>query len=792
MFKLNFRIALRNLWRNKTASLINISGLAIGLAACLLLLLYVSYEWSYDKRGKNATHIYQVLTNFKGKNGQIESTGWNTGNVIGPVLKQDYPAVKAATRYSWDAPTLIASGQNSFKKKSRFADAGFLEIFDLNFIAGDKEKALSAPNQVVLTETMAKLLFGTTDVLNKSVKYENKIDLKITGVIQDLPENTSANFDFLMPWSLYETQYDWVKVPQWSNYNWTTVVKLDPATDIDAFNKSISNLVKKNTDQYAANATPFLFPYKDLHLYGNFINGSSNGGRIEQVRLFMGLAIGILLIACINFMNMATARSEKRAKEVGIKKTIGATRGSLVSQFLMESLVLTSCSAIMAIALIELCLPLFNNLLGIQLGIAYANTYMWLSLFAVVLLTGLIAGSYPAFYLSSFNPVQVLKKKNLKRGIQAIGLRQILVVGQFSFALILIIATTVIYQQIQFIRDRPVGYEINELVEMPQDGELMAKFELFKTRLLASGAVTSLYESSRTLSSDGSNFWGLEWPGMEEAGKLMVFNQLATTYDFIQTSGVKLIEGRDFSKKFASDSVAVMLSERAVQIMGLKNPVGQTVVYHGTKSMVVGVFKDFIWGSPFQSDRPMLVAFNPGWNGLVTMRLNKTRPASENMATIERIAKEINPAYPAELSYVDQLYAEKLKSQKVLGILSNLFGGLAIFISCLGLFGLAAYSAEQRTKEIGVRKVLGASVASLMQLLSLSFLKMVVVAIFIAIPAAQYLMNSWLKGFEFHINISWMVILLASIGTVAIAFFTVSFQAYKAARANPVDALKYE
>ncbi len=792
MFKLNFKIALRNLWRNKTSSFINVSGLAIGLAACLVLLIYVSYEWSYDKQGKSTVDIYQVLTNVSDLNGNVEGTARTSGNMIGPALKQNYPAVKAAARFSWDDQTLIANGTKSFKKKSRFVDPDFLEILEMTFLSGDKKTALSAPNNVVITETMAKLLFGTTDVLNKGIKYEDKINLKITGVVADLPNNTSSNFDFLMPWSLYEIQNDWVKSPAWTNYSWITLVKLEPGTDVAQFNRNIKDLIRKNSDHYGATSTPFLFPYSKLHLYGNFAKGLSTGGRIEQVRLFMGLAIGILLIACINFMNMATAKSEKRAKEVGIKKTIGATRGSLVSQFMMESLVLTFCSAIMAIVLIEICLPLFNNLLGIEMGITYSNPYVWISLLGVVLLTGFIAGSYPAFYLSSFSPVQVLKKKNMKRGLQAVGLRQVLVIGQFSFAIILIIATTVIYKQLQFIKNRPVGYQINDLVEMSQDGELATKFELLRTKLLQSGAVTSIYQSSRTLSSDGSSFWGLEWPGMAEADKQMTFNQLATTYDFIKTSGVKLIAGRDFSRHFASDSVAVMLSASAIKKMNLKDPVGKTVVYRGIKSTVVGVFEDFIWGSPFNTDRPMLVAFNPKWSSLVTMRLNKANPAADNIATIERIAKEINPAYPVEVNFVDQLYAEKLKSQKVLGILSNLFGGLAIFISCLGLFGLALYSAEQRTKEIGVRKVLGASVVSLMQLLSLSFLKMVVVAILISVPVAQYLMNKWLQGFEFHTSLGWIVILLAAAGTIVIALFTVSFQAFKAAKANPVKALKYE
>jgi putative ABC transport system permease protein len=790
MFKLNLKIALRNLWRNKTSSFINISGLAIGLASCLLLLLYVSYEWSYDNHGGNDAHVYKVMTNALDINKKVEDTGGNTGNVIGPTLKENYPAVKAMSRFEWGGPKLIANGNKSFKKRGRFADADLLNVFDYTFISGDRKTALSAPNNVIITESTAKILFGTTDVLNKAVRFENKTDLKITGVIKDLPGNTSVYFDFLMPWSLYETQADWVKNPQWTNFSWTTVVRLDPSTDIEAFNKDIKGIMDKyhpGSRYYAS-----VFPLSKLHLYDRFVNGKSIGGNIEQVRLFMGLAIGILLIACVNFMNMATAKSERRAKEVGIKKTIGATRGSLISQFLMESLVLTFCSAIMAIMIIELALPLFNNLLDIKLGVSYSNFYVWAGLISVVLLTGLIAGSYPAFYLSSFNPVQILKKKGTKSRGQLISLRQILVIGQFSFAVILIIATTVIYQQIQFIKDRPVGYKVNELVEMEQDGDLYSKFDLLKAKLLQSGAVTALAQTSGTMTSDGSNFSGMEWPGSDHADKLFTFNQIATTYDFIKTTGVKLLEGREFSPHFASDSAAVMVSRSAVKRMNLANPVGQTVVYQGEKRTIVGVFDDFIWGSPTQTDRPMVVAFYKGWGGRVTMRLNPANPPAANLATIEKITKQINPAYPVEINYLDRLYAEKLNAQRILGVLSNLFGGLAIFISCLGLFGLAAYSAEQRTKEIGIRKVLGASVSNLMQLLSLSFLKMVMVAIIIGVPMANYIMSRWLKSFEFHTTINWPVVILAAMSTLGIALVTVSFQAYKAAVANPVQALKSE
>jgi putative ABC transport system permease protein len=790
MFELNFKIALRNIWKNRTSSLINISGLAIGLAACLLLLLYVSYEWSFDKQGSHADEIYQVLTNHLDANGEIEGTGRSTGNMIGPVLKQDYPEVEAMTILTKGWDELIANGQSSFKKQSRYAFKDILQMFDYTFIYGDKRTALDAPGNVIVTESTAKLLFGTTDVLNKTVRHENRTDLRITGVIKDLPKNSSVGFDFLMPWSYYVQHDSYAQHQGWSNNNWITMVKLSKTANLDQLNIKVGQLIKKNDPEYKA--ASFLFPLSRLHLYGKFTKGQSTGGNIEQVRLFMGLALGILLIACINFMNMATAKSEKRAKEVGIKKTIGATRTSLVTQFLMESLVLTICSTILAIALLELCMPMFNQLLGIEMGVAYANPLLWIGLLTVVLLTGLIAGSYPAFYLSSFNPIQVLKKKKTGRGLQSVSLRQVLVVGQFTFAVILIIATTVIYKQIQFIKDRPVGYAINELVEVQAEGELLNKFGVVKDQLLKSGAVTAVNLSSSTMSDVGSNFWGMEWPGSTEKDKLVVFNQLATTYDFTKTMGVKLTEGRDFSEKFASDTAAVLLARSAVKRMNLQHPVGQIVKYQGSPRTVIGVFDDFVWGSPFSTDDPTIVLFNKDWTTTITMRLNTVNSASSNIAAIEKVVKSVNPAYPAKVSFVDQLYAEKLSTQRTLGILSNLFGGLAIFISCIGLFGLAAYSAEQRTKEIGVRKVLGASVTNLVRLLSFSFLKMVLIAIVIAIPMATYIMNNWLKNFEFHTSVSWMVITAAALGTISIAIITVSYKSYKSSRTNPVTALKYE
>ena len=789
MFKINLKIAWRSLWMHKTSSIINVTGLAIGLASCLMLMLYVAYEWNFDKQFEGSEQVYQVMTNFEDAAGKISGTNELTGNGLAQVIREEIPEVTEVARLGYGGQSLIANGENSFKREAKFADPGILKIYNYEFIAGNPATALKTPNSVVLTEEMARVLFPDGDALNKVVRYNAANDLKVTGIIKDLPPNSSNTFDFLMPWSFYETLFDWVKQPEWGNFNWQTLVRVREGADIGLINSKMKGMIKKNGFD---KAEPFLYRLSDRHLFGKFVNGKPVGGDVDRIYLFVGLAFGILLIACVNFMNMATAKSERRAREVGVKKTIGASKGSLVTQFLTESMLLTFISVILAIALVEILLPTFNNLLQMKLSITYNHLWTWLSIILIIVLTGLIAGSYPALYLSAFDPVKTLKGATKQGGRFRVNLRQVLVVGQFCFAIVLIIATLVIYRQVQYIKNRPVGYDINLLAEIQQEGELQNKFDLYKSQLLKSGAVTAMCQTSATMSHDGSAFWNFEWPGMAEKGKEIVFNQLATTYDFVETNGIQLVAGRDFSRAFASDTAAVLLSSNAVKIMGLKNPVGTRVKYHGMDVKVVGVFKDFIWGSPYYTDRPMVVAFMQGWGGNITMRLNPDHNLTSNMETITRITKQINPAYPADIRFVQELYATKLQGERTLGLLSNLFGGLAIFISCLGLFGLAAYSAEQRSKEFGVRKVLGASTASIMQLLSVSFMKMIFIAVLIAVPLACTLMNKWLDHFEFHTSISWWIILTAISGTIIIALFTVSYQAYKSATANLVNALKYE
>lgn len=789
MFRLNLKIALRSLWKNKTSSFINVIGLAIGLAACLMLLIYVSYEWNFDKQAKNSANVYEVMTNALGDKGKVMATFDGTTTALAPLVKQEIPEVRYICRINYGAKSLIANGANSFKRVAKFADPDILKIYDYKFIYGDPKTAMVNPGSVILTETTARILFGSTDVLNKSVRFQDQNNLTVTGVIKDLPANSSNQFDYLMPWSFYQTVDEQVRELNWNNYGFITVLSLDPGANPDVVNRKIISIVRKNNKQVFA--AHFIFPLAKLHLYGKFEDGKSIGGAIEKIWLFMGLAFGILLIACINFMNMATAKSERRAKEVGIKKTIGATRGSLIVQFLTESMVLTFISIVMAIALVEVFLPAFNHLLDMKLSMNYFDAYSWFGIMGIVLFTGITAGSYPAFYLSSFNPIQNLKRKITGRHLFSVSLRQVLIVVQFSFTIILIISTLVIYKQIQYIKNKPQGIDVNALVEMPQDGVLNTKYEELKTQLIKSGAVTDVYASVSGLAHHGNNFSGLQWPGMKQENKIM-FNKMLTTAGFVKTSGLKLLQGRDFSEKYASDTAAVLVSSSAVKIMGLQHPVGQVIKIFSDRMTIVGVFEDYVWDSPYKSNSPMIVAFNKHYAGTITMHLNPANSLQRNVETIERITRQINPAYPVEIGFLSTIYADMQQQEKTLGSLSNLFGGLAVFISCMGLFGLVTYSAEQRTKEFGIRKVLGASVYSLMELLSLSFIKMIMIAIFIAVPIAYYLMGIWLRNFEFHTTISWWITLIAASGTLVIAILTVSLQAYKTARANPVDALKYE
>ncbi|GGG93941.1 ABC transporter permease [Pedobacter zeae] len=789
MFKLNLKIALRNLWKNKGFSLINIGGLAIGLASCMVLLLYVTYEWSYDKQFSHHERNYVVYNNSEAS-GKIFSWAWTPGAMADEV-REKIPGVAYTSHSTYPSDYLITYGEKKLKDQAIFTDPSFLKILDHKFIKGNPDKVLKETNSIVLTKSFAEKLFGNEDPINKTVKLDNTDVLKVEAVIEDVPANNSIQFDYLMPWSLFEKREPWVRDKNWGNNMCLTLVQLQNTNAYDKANSEIKGIYTRNQKDNGNKA--LLFPMDKWHLYGDFENGRSVGGKIDQLRIFLLLAFCILLIACVNFMNLSTARSEKRAKEVGVRKAIGSSRQSLVAQFLLESVLLAIMATVVAFALAEISLPYFNNLLNINLVIAYNDWKFWTVLFSLMVFTGLVAGSYPALYLSSFEPVKVLKGFNIKVG-SSVSIRKVLVVFQFVFAVCLIVCTTVIYQQLNYIKNKPIGYNKGNLVQIAVQGNLNteSKRNLLSEQLIKSGAATNVSFFSRGISEGGNNTTSVSWPGKNPKDDIL-FNQRGIGYDFTKTIGTELIAGREFSAKYPADTNSVILNEAAVKVMRLKNPLGTVIKFWGTDLTVVGVMKDFVVESAYQSVAPMLF-YTSSRSGAshILVRLNPSANISSSLAKIDEIVQGIEPNFPVDRKFVSDTFEEKFQNEKLLGILSNWFGGFAIFISCLGLLGLALFMAEQRKKEISIRKVLGARTGNILVLLNKDFIKLVAIANFIAFPLAYIIVNKWLSAFEYRISISALPFVVAISLSVIIAILTVSIQSVKVAKANPVDALKYE
>ncbi|MBC6110002.1 ABC transporter permease [Pedobacter fastidiosus] len=789
MFKLNLKIALRNLWKNKGFSLINIGGLAIGLASCMILLLYVAYEWSYDKQFKNNDKTYVVYQSVVA-NGKTFSWGW-TPNVMAEELQQKFPSVKYASHSTYPRPNLVSDGEKKISSKVIYADQNFLKILDYKFIKGNAEKTLTDVNTIILTKSFAAKLFGNEDPINKTVKLENQDVLKVEAVIEDAPANSSIIFECIMPWQLFLKRETWAKEPNWGNNMCLTLVQLKNNDAFSKANADIKDIYKKHNKEITADA--LLHPLTKWHLYGDFENGKSIGGKIDQLKIFLLLAFCILLIACVNFMNLSTARSERRAKEVGVRKAIGSTRKSLISQFFLESLLITFISTVFAFILVEVSLPYFNGLLDIKQTIDYENGMFWLVLFGLMIFTGFIAGSYPALYLSSFEPIKVLKGFSVKTD-SSVSVRRVLVIGQFVFAACLIICTVVIYQQLNYIKNKPIGYNQSNLVQIDVQGKMRdaGKVELLKSQLLKSGATVNVTTFSSDFTEGGNNTTGVSWEG-KNPNELISFNHRGIGYDFTETVGTGLVSGREFSSKFPNDTSGVMLNEAAVKMMGLKNPLGAVIDFWGSKLTNVGVVKDFVVESAYQKVAPMIFYLNRTDNtNVIIARLSPDENISTSLEKIDELVKQMEPNYPVNRKFVNESFELKFQNEKLLGTLSNWFGGFAIFISCLGLLGLALFMAEQRKKEISIRKVLGASTGNILTLLNKDFIKLVAIANIIAFPLAYIIIDKWLSAYEYRVSISFLPFALAGGISILIAVLTVSIQSVKVAKANPVDALKYE
>jgi putative ABC transport system permease protein len=789
MFRLNLKIALRNLWKNKGFTLINLGGLAIGLASCMILLLYVAYEWSYDKQFADSDKTYVVYQSSVA-NGKTFSWAW-TPNVMAAEVATNVPGVKYASHSTYPNSNLVSRGDKKITTRTVFADPFFIKILDYKFLHGNPETVLKNMNSIILTESFAKKLFGSEDPINKTVKLENEDVLKVEAVIADVPENSSINFECLMPWSLFEKRQEWVRGINWGNNMCLTLVQLKGNEFFGEANASMKGIYQRN-DKHN-NAVAMLHPLTKWHLFSDFENGKSVGGKIGQLKIFLLLAFCILLIACVNFMNLSTARSERRAKEVGIRKAIGSTRKSLISQFLTESIIITFGAAVLAFVLIEVSLPYFNNLLNIELQIDYGSVRFWGTLIGLMIFTGFLAGSYPALYLSSFEPIAVLKGLKIKSD-SSVSIRKVLVVVQFVFAVCLIVCTLVIYQQLRFVQQKPIGYDKSNLIQISIQGVLgdEKKQDLLKAQLLESGAASAVTYFSRDITEGGNNTTNISWEGKTK-GESILFNNRGVGSDFIKTIGTELISGRELSLKDHNDSAKVMLNEAAVKMMQLKNPIGAVIDYGDTKLINIGVVKDFVVESAYSRVAPMI--FYPSYidgASVIIVRLNEKQNISTSLEKIDEIVKQMEPNYPVSRKFVDESFAWKFQNEKLLGILSNWFGGFAIFISCLGLLGLALFMAEQRKKEISIRKVLGASTANILTLLNKDFIKLVAIANAIAFPLAYIASNKWLSAYEYRISISALPFLVAVTLSVLIAILTISIQSIRVAKANPVDALKYE
>jgi ABC-type antimicrobial peptide transport system permease subunit len=685
-------------------------------------------------------------------------------------------------------PVKIDFGEKKFYGRGRIVDSTFLDIFTFQTVKGAATKALDNPSSIVLTDKFAETIFGNEDPIGKILKLDNDDNFKVSAVVKAPPTNSQFEFQFLLPSAF-------MRIKGWEDSNWgnnspATYVLLKKESSLSSIEPKIKT-IRAKYDKNDPKMEAFLYPMNRWRLHGSFENGKESGGRIEIVRLFSIIAAFILLIACINFMNLSTARSEKRAKEVGIRKVVGAQKKSLILQFLGESVLLAFIAGVFALIIVEIALPGFNTLVDKKLFLDFSNLYFWLSIIGFVIFTGVLAGSYPAIYLSSFKPVRVLKG-SIKAATALVTPRKVLVVTQFSFAIVLIIATIIVRQQIQKAQDRQTGYSKNNLVYHFTEGQSEKNYPLIKNELLAAGTATSVTKTSAPVTEGWSNTWGIEWPGKDPKDK-MVFNTYCADDAVVKTLGLQLVEGRDFDLiNFPTDSNAALLNESAVKYIGFKQPLGQIIKNNGQDWHVVGVIKDFILTSPYRPIEPMFISGAKGWFNVIHIKLNEKNPADKNIASLKAILKKYNPEYEPNYRFADEEYAKKFNDEKRTGRLASLFALLTIIISCLGLFGLSSYMAENRIKEIGVRKVLGASVTSITTLLSKDFLKPVIIAFVIAAPVAWWAMNKWLQSYPYRVDIHWWVFAIAGLAAILIALITVSYQAIKAAMSNPVKSLRTE
>jgi len=788
MYKSYIKIGWRNLLKSKTFSLINISGLSLGITCSVLIALWVIDEYRMDAFHEDLDRIYTITsTEYSGH--EITYGGYDTPGLLGEELKRVMPEVEYASNYVEEYRT-FAVDDKRMKFLGAAAGADFLRIFSYPILFGSKETALNSPESIAISRKMATAFFGSPEqAIDKSVRFENYRELKITAVFEDLGDSASEKFEYVMNWDFHIERNAWLKI--WHNSGPTTFIKLHAHANAEEFKPKLQHFIRNYDDEYSDldRLELSMQPFGEKYLYSNFKEGKVAGGRIEYVRLFSLVAVFILLIACINFMNLSTARSMKRAKEIGVRKVNGALKTSLISQFMLEALLLTLFAVMFAIVAILILLPQFNLLTGKNIVTPFMDSRFWMGMLLLTLVTGIVSGSYPAFLLSSFKPISAIKEE-VKNSLSSLFFRKGLVIFQFALSIIFIVGMMVIAEQVNYIQNKNLGYQKNNLIYLPLSGNIASNFKTFKQEAQNIPGILDVSQmSSRPVRLENTT-GSVEWEGKSPDAK-PIFVQVAVGYDFVKTMRSEIIAGRDFSEGYA-DSANYLINEKALRIFGYENPIGMPLTFWGIQGTIVGVVKDFHFNSLHVPIEPLIVRLNTGHSwGIALIRTDpeKTAHVIENL---EVLHKRLNPEFPYTFQFADDEYASLYHSEQVVKKLSGYFAFLAIFISCLGLLGLVIFTSKQRTKEVGIRKVLGASVSQITALLSRDFMKLVLVSILLSMPVAYYIMNIWLKGFEYRINIQWWIFVVAAVGAVMIALLTVSVQTIKVAMENPVDSLKSE
>lgn len=794
MIRNYFKIAWRNLVKSKGYSIINIGGLAVGMAVAMLIGLWVYNELTFDKYHTNYDRIAQVMqhVNF---NGEVQTQTANPA-VMGPELKEKYGSdFKYVVQASWTGGHLLSIGDKHISKVGNFFEPDAPEMLTLHMLKGTRA-GLVDPYSIMLSATTAEAIFGDEDPINKTIKVDRTYDVKVTGVYEDLPFNTSfREMKIMLPWSLWLIQNPWVKEmkePWGSNFSQTFVQMADHA-DMKKVSAKIRDTKLNNISEEEKKYqwVVFLHPMNKWNLYSQFKNGVNIGGNIQYVWLFGMIGIFVLILACINFMNLATARSEKRAREVGIRKAIGSMRWQIIKQFFAESYLVVLLAFVLSLALVILLLPAFNEIAGKKIEVPWQNPVFWMAILLFVAITGLLSGSYPAFYLSSFQPLKVLKG-TFRVGKFAAVPRRLLVVAQFTISVMLIIGTIIVYQQIQFAKERPIGYTRNGLIILGMEPEIRKHYEAVRNELKNSGAIEEMAASNSPLTQVWNTNGGFDWEG-KDPNLAVDFPNNRISLEFGKAVQWKIREGRDFSKEFATDSSAFIINESAAKFLGFKDPIGKILKWNGEPFTIIGVINDVMQESPFYPVRPTLYHLSDyEYLHHLVLKLNTQGNAHASLGKIEQILKKYTPSVPFAYKFVDEEFGNKFQAEERIGKLASYFAVLAIFISCLGLFGMASFVAEQRTKEIGIRKVLGASVVNLWRLLSKEFVLLVIASCIIAAPIAWHYLHQWLANYDYRIKIRWPVFVMAAGVALVITILTVSFQAVKAAVANPVKSLRSE